>query len=117
MAHRRLWQFGRALVGLSALLAAGQAAAQNYPDKPVRIIVGFTAGSATDITARLFAQKFNEAWENPVTVGNIPGAGGGCGAQRGAKTGPDGHPPYLGSSGALKIYPSLPPTAPCRTPP
>ena len=42
--------------------------AQGYPSRPVRIIVGFTAGSATDITARLFAQKLNEAWKTPVTV-------------------------------------------------
>ena len=42
------------------LIAASAAAQGQYPDKPVRIIVGFTAGSATDITARLFAQKFNE---------------------------------------------------------
>src|SRR5262249_50444051 len=46
--------------------------AQGYPSRPVRIIVGFTAGSATDITARLFAQKLNEAWKTPVTVENIP---------------------------------------------
>jgi hypothetical protein len=70
-------------------LAAGAAAlpsvsriarAQDRPSRPVRIIVGFTAGSATDITARLFAQKLNEAWKTPVTVENIPGAGGplGC---------------------------------------
>ena len=66
-------------------LAAGAAAlpvvsriarAQERPSRPVRIIVGFTAGSATDITARLFAQKLNEAWKTPVTVENIPGAGG-----------------------------------------
>src|SRR5262247_2473308 len=41
------------------------ARAQAYPTRPVRIIVGFTAGSATDITARLFAQKLNEAWKTP----------------------------------------------------
>ncbi len=47
------------LAALAALLIAAPAAAQSqYPDKPVRFIVGFTAGSATDITARMFAQKF-----------------------------------------------------------
>ena len=57
------------LAALSAVLLAAPAAAQtSYPDKPVRIIVGFTAGSATDVTARLFAQKLSEAWNVPVTV-------------------------------------------------
>jgi len=106
MAQRRLWQFGR-ILGLSALLAAGQAAAQNYPDKPVRIIVGFTPGSATDITARMFAQKFNEAWNVPVTVENIPGGGGGVGADRVARAAPDGYTLMWGANGALTINPGL----------
>ena len=80
-------------------LAAGAAAlpsvsriarAQDRRSRPVRIIVGFTAGSATDIMARLFAQKLNEAWKTPVTVENIPGAGGSVGAERVAKSAPDG---------------------------
>src|SRR5215472_11935783 len=55
--------------GAAALSAVSRIArAQAYPTRPVRIIVGFTAGSATDITARLFAQKLNEAWKTPVTV-------------------------------------------------
>ncbi len=64
----------RAWMGaLAALLIAGSAAAQgHYPDKPVRFIVGFTAGSATDITARMFAQKFQDAWNVSVTVENVP---------------------------------------------
>ena len=65
------------LVAFAALLMAAPTVAQTgYPDRPVRIIVGFTAGSATDITARMFAQKFHEAWNVPVTVENVPGAGG-----------------------------------------
>ena len=49
-------------VGLAGWLLAAPAAAQTpYPDRPVRFIVGFTPGSATDITARLFAQKFSDA--------------------------------------------------------
>ena len=60
--------------------------ANDYPDKPVRFIVGFTPGSATDITARMFAQKFDEAWNVPVTVENMPGAGGSVGGDRVAKS-------------------------------
>jgi tripartite-type tricarboxylate transporter receptor subunit TctC len=97
---------GLALV--AALLAAQPADAQaRYPDKPVRFIVGFTPGSATDITARLFAQKFAEAWGVPVTVENVPGAGGSVGGDRVAKSAPDGSTFYWGANGALTINPTL----------
>ena len=92
---------------IAALLIASPAAAQTYPDKPVRFIVGFTAGSATDITARLFAQKFAEAWNVPVTVENVPGAGGSVGGDRVAKSAPDGTTFYWGANGALTINPTL----------
>jgi tripartite-type tricarboxylate transporter receptor subunit TctC len=96
------------LAVLAAVLAASTAAAQSsYPDKPVRFIVGFTAGSATDITARMFAQKFQEAWNVPVTVENIPGAGGSVGGDRVAKSAPDGTTFYWGANGALAINPTL----------
>jgi tripartite-type tricarboxylate transporter receptor subunit TctC len=96
------------LVGITALLMAAPTVAQTgYPDRPVRIIVGFTAGSATDITARMFAQKLNVAWNVPVTVENIPGAGGSVGGDRVAKAAPDGTTLYWGANGALTINPSL----------
>ncbi len=96
------------LAVLAALLVAAPAAAQaRYPDKPVRFIVGFTPGSATDITARLFAQKFAEAWGVPVTVENVPGAGGSVGGDRVAKAAPDGATFYWGANGALTINPTL----------
>jgi tripartite-type tricarboxylate transporter receptor subunit TctC len=96
------------LAALTAALIATTAAAQSpYPDKPVRFIVGFTAGSATDITARLFAQKFQEAWNVPVTVENVPGAGGSVGGDRVAKAAPDGATFYWGANGALSINPTL----------
>jgi len=88
MKHRR--KFLHLAAGIAALpVVSNIARAQTYPWRPVRIIVGFTAGSATDITARLFAQKLNEAWNVPVTVENIPGAGGSVGAERVAKSAPD----------------------------
>jgi tripartite-type tricarboxylate transporter receptor subunit TctC len=80
------------------------ARAQTYPWRPVRIIVGFTAGSATDITARLFAQKLNDAWNVPVTVENIPGVGGSVGAERVAKSAPDGSTFYWGANGAMRRH-------------
>jgi tripartite-type tricarboxylate transporter receptor subunit TctC len=93
---------------LATLLSIAPASAQSsYPDKPVRFIVGFTAGSATDITARIFAQKFAEVWNVPVTVENVPGAGGSVGGDRVAKSAPDGTTFYWGANGALAINPTL----------
>ena len=109
MKHRR--KFLHLAAGVAALPAVSRITrAQTYPWRPVRIIVGFTAGSATDITARLFAQKLNEAWNVPVTVENIPGAGGSVGAERVAKSPPDGSTFYWGANGALTINPSLQPS-------
>jgi tripartite-type tricarboxylate transporter receptor subunit TctC len=84
--------------------------AQGYPTRPVRIIVGFTPGSATDITARLFAQKLSDLWKVPVTVENIPGAGGSVGAERVANSAPDGSTFYWGANGAMTINPTLQPS-------
>jgi tripartite-type tricarboxylate transporter receptor subunit TctC len=96
------------LAVLSAWLGAAPAFAQaNYPDRPVRLIVGFTPGSATDITARLFAQRFAEMWNVPVTVENVPGAGGSVGVERVVKSPPDGYTLMWGANGALTINPSL----------
>src|ERR1044072_2892834 len=94
----RVWPAAVAVV-LSPVSSFAQG---TYPDKPVRFIVGFTAGSATDITARLFAQKFAEAWNVPVTVENVPGAGGSVGGDRVAKSAPDGTTFYWGRNGAPK---------------
>jgi|RhiMethySRZTD1v2_1073278.scaffolds.fasta_scaffold00735_8 tripartite-type tricarboxylate transporter receptor subunit TctC len=99
---------GAILAMLLAWPAAAPAAAQtSYPDRPVRIIVGFTPGSATDITARIFAQRFSEAWGVAVTVENVPGAGGTVGLDRVAKAAPDGYTLAWAASGALTIGPSL----------
>jgi tripartite-type tricarboxylate transporter receptor subunit TctC len=103
MKRQRIW-----LAMWAMLLTAVPAAAQSsYPDKPIRFIVGFTAGSATDITARMFAQKFQEAWNVSVTVENVPGAGGSVGGDRVAKAAPDGTTFYWGANGALTINPTL----------
>ena len=100
------------LLAIAALLTTAPVAAQtSYPDRPIRIIVGFTPGSATDITARMFALKLNAAWNVPVTVENIPGAGGSVGGERVAKAAPDGTTLYWGANGAMTINPSLSPSA------
>lgn len=96
------------LAVLAALLTMPPALAQtNYPDRPVRMIVGFTAGSATDITARIFAQKFSDMWGVPVTVENITGSSGAIGVDRVAKAPPDGYTLMWSGNAAITIVPSL----------
>jgi len=89
------------------LLVTGHASAQTYPGRPIRILVGFTPGSATDVSARMFAQKLSDAWAVPVTVENLPGGGGSIGGERVARSPPDGYTLYWGANGAMTINPSL----------
>jgi tripartite-type tricarboxylate transporter receptor subunit TctC len=97
-----------ALMALSLLAAApAPAGAQDYPDRAIRLLVGFTPGSATDISGRMFAQKLGEALGVTVTVENLPGGGGSVGGERVAKSAPDGYTLYWGANGALTINPSL----------
>ena len=96
-----------ALTALCASLVFGQ----GYPSKPVRIVVPFTAGSATDILARTFGQKLSEIWGQPVIVENHPGAGGTIGAAIVAKSAPDGYTLLVHSAAQAynpSIYPNLP---------
>ena len=95
-----------------AMLATGQTAAQpNYPNHTIRVLVGFTPGSATDVSARMFVQRLSDVWNVPVTVENIPGGGGSLGGERVARSAPDGYTLYWGANGALTINPSLQGTA------
>jgi tripartite-type tricarboxylate transporter receptor subunit TctC len=89
-------------------LTAGSAAAQgNYPDQTIRILVGFTPGVAPDITGRLLAEKFTEAWGKSVVVENVTGAGGNIATERGAKAAPDGYTLLMGGNASLIFSPSL----------
>lgn len=97
----------RALALLCALLAAGAAMAQGYPEQGVRIIVGFPPGVAPDVTARLLADKFGEAWGRTVVVENVTGAGSNIATDRVAKAAPDGYTLLMGGNSALVMSPSL----------
>ncbi len=91
-------------------LVAGAASAQtSWPERPVRLLVGFTAGSATDVTARLFAQKFSEAWGQSVIVDNVSGASGAIAADKLAKSAPDGYTLMWAGNAAITIVMSLQP--------
>src|SRR5712691_1996995 len=100
----------RALMALALALVVHPLAAQtNWPDKPVRLVVGFTAGSATDVTARLFAQKFSEVWGQSVIVDNVSGASGAIAADKLAKSPPDGYTLMWAGNAAITIVMSLQP--------
>jgi len=80
----RLVSFALALL---LALPAGMLSARaqtKWPERPVKLVVGFTAGSATDVTARIFAQKFSEAWGQSVIVDNVTGNSGAIGCSAGS---------------------------------
>ena len=100
----------RTLVALAAATfatALSPALAQGYPAKPIRIVVPFPAGGATDILARAAAQKMTEAWGQPVVVDNRPGAGGNIGSDAVAKAPNDGYTLLMGTVGTHAINASL----------
>ena len=100
--------FLRVLSVLVVALAVQPVAAQtNWPDKPVKLVVGFTPGSATDVTGRLFAQKFQEAWGQPVVVENVAGNSGAIGTDKVAKAAPDGYTLMWSGNAAITILPSM----------
>jgi hypothetical protein len=65
--------------------------AQSYPNKPVRLVVGFATGGGTDVLSRIIAKKLSETWSQPVIVENRPGADGAIGTELVAKSAPDGY--------------------------
>lgn len=83
--------FAPLMAALAALLLAGTAAAQAWPTKPLRIVVPYPAGGATDFVARLFAERLARSLGQPVVVENRSGAAGALGVAEVAKAEPDGH--------------------------
>ncbi len=96
---------GMTLVAL-ALAGAGNAAAQAYPSKPIRIIAPYAAGGAVDLMARYLCEKFTQSMGQPCVVENKPGAGGMIGFDQVAKAEPDGHTLAMAPNN-LPIIPSL----------
>ena len=100
-------QLRRFALGASLALVASWASAQAYPVKPIRIVVPFPPGGATDILARDVAQKLTEAWGQQVIVDNRPGAGGNIGSELVAHSAPDGYTLEMGTVGTHAINASL----------
>ena len=111
----RIW-----LLALAAIVAlAMPSRAQTYPDRVVKIIVDSPAGSATDITARLMAERLSQIWHQPVVIDNRPGAGGAIAARAASQAEPDGYTLYVGAASvftAIKGGPGVAPNLPIILP-
>jgi tripartite-type tricarboxylate transporter receptor subunit TctC len=96
----------------AVLCAALPAQAQQFPSKPIRVVVPYAAGGTSDILARAIGPKLTEAWGQPVVVENRPGANGNVGAEFVSKSAPDGYTLLLTDLGGLvisaSVYPKLP---------
>jgi tripartite-type tricarboxylate transporter receptor subunit TctC len=92
---------------LAIALATHGAAAQDYPTRPIRMIVAFSAGGTTDYVARLIADRVKGALGQAVVVENKPGANGAIGADYVSKAEPDGYTLFFSTAGALSIIPNM----------
>lgn len=111
-------RFLRALC-LTVLAVMGVAAGANaagYPDKPIRFIVGFLPGAATDFSARIVAQELTKTLGEPVVVENRPGAGSMIAAQFVSKSPPDGYTFMMANSDGITVLPAVNPDVPYKVP-
>lgn len=100
-------RFRQVLAGIFLALLPLSATAQDYPNKPVRIIVTLAPGGTADILARLLGDKLSTMWGQPVVVENRPGASGMIGAEAVAKAEPDGYTLLMGYNAEIAINRSL----------
>jgi tripartite-type tricarboxylate transporter receptor subunit TctC len=96
----------RILALVVAAMLAAPAAAQDYPNKPIRIIVGYSAGGGNDIIVRVMVNELSKGLGQQVIVDNQPGAQGIIGAQNAARAAPDGYTLLMGPSGPMTINPA-----------
>jgi tripartite-type tricarboxylate transporter receptor subunit TctC len=112
---RLRWRFSllSVLHAIATVLCAASlgavAHAQDYPSRPIRLVVGFAAGGTTDFMARLLADKLSGPLGQPVVVENRTGANGAIGAEYVAKSEPDGYTLYFTTAGVATVYPHLKP--------
>jgi tripartite-type tricarboxylate transporter receptor subunit TctC len=97
----------RCAVLLTLLCCVSVARAQDYPSRPIRLIVAFTAGGTTDFMARLLADRLQAPLHQTVIVENKPGANGAIGAEYVARSDPDGYTLFFTTVGAVAINPGL----------
>ena len=97
----------RLLLLTALLLAPPVSKAQSWPQKPVRVIVPFAPGGASDLMPRLVGEKLTAIWGQPVVIENRPGAAGNIGMEAGAKSPPDGYTLLLAPNGNLVVNPHM----------
>lgn len=107
-----LWLKQSLLTALCTLLVAGSATAQSWPAKPIRLVVANSAGSATDVAGRVFADQLSKLISRPVTIENRPGGDGFIGAQAVIGAPPDGYTLFFASQSTVAIDPNLHKTMP-----
>jgi tripartite-type tricarboxylate transporter receptor subunit TctC len=96
-----------ASLAIAVIASCSIASAQDYPNRPVRLIVAFAPGGATDFTARIIADRVQSILGQPIAVENKPGANGAIGAEYVAKSDPDGYTLFFTTVGAVAINPAL----------
>jgi tripartite-type tricarboxylate transporter receptor subunit TctC len=107
----RKWRIESCCAVACAMLVSAGAAAQDYPLRPVRLIVAFAPGGSVDVVARLVGQKLTEAWGQQVVIDNRPGAAGNLSAEIAARAAPDGHTLYITSAALVanvSLYRNIP---------
>src|SRR5207253_28963 len=103
MIRRALAQAAVAVLAALCWAIPAQAAADDYPNRPVKIIVPFAPGGSTDVVARILADKLSGELKQSFIVDNRAGAGGNIGADAVAKSAPDGYTLLMGTTGVLSI--------------
>ena len=104
----RLFVWCSPRLGAIALVAmASLASAQTYPGKPVKLVVGFSAGGGLDVLARIVGQRVSEQWAQPIIVENKPGAGSNIAGDAVAKSAPDGYTLLHTNIALMSINPAL----------
>src|SRR6516225_8622840 len=108
---RKLLKRAAVLAALTALCAvsASPTQAQDYPTRPIRVLIAFPPGGPTDFVGRLIADKMKTVLGQPVVIDNKPGANGTVGAEFVAKAAPDGYTLFLTTVGAVTVSPHMMP--------
>ena len=94
-------------LGFCTFVLAGAASAQNYPDRPITVIIPFAGGSASDVVSRVMLAKMSKSMGQTIVIENRPGAGGNTGTAVGAKAAPDGYTLIGGGSGPIAANATL----------
>jgi len=95
------------LAAWSCVLAAGSAAAQDYPNKPITLVVPFAPGGSSEVLSRMIGQKLTESWKQQVVIDNKPGAAGNIAMELVQRARPDGYTLILGHVGTLAVNPAM----------